>query len=97
MPRIHQNAEKYAREDFQREIRRQQGYYDLMSQRALADASGIPRSTLWAKLNDPDKLEVAELRKLVKTICPDPLILLALVGYTKQDIKRVKTLLEETA
>lgn len=97
MPRIAQYAEKYAKEDFQREVRVKQGYHDLMSLRALGDASGIPHSTLWAKLKDPDKLEVSDLRKLVKTICPDPLILLALVGYSKQDLKRVKTLLEETA
>ncbi len=49
MPRIPQHAEKYAREDFSREVRRQQGYYDLMSQRALAEAAGIPRSTLREK------------------------------------------------
>ena len=97
MPRITQNSEKYAKEDFQKEIRSKQGYHDLMSQRALADAAGIPHSTLWAKLKDPDKLEVADLRKLVKTICPDPLILLALVGYSKQDMKRVRKILEETA
>lgn len=97
MPRILQNADKYAREDFQREIRSRQGFYDLMSLRALSDASGIPHSTLWAKLKEPDKLEVSDLRKLVKAICPDPLILLALLGYTKQDIRRMKNSLEESA
>lgn len=97
MPRINQKADEYARADFQREIRTRQGFYDLMSLRALAEASGIPHTTLWAKLKDPDKLEVADLRKLVKVICPDPLILLALLGYSKQDIRRVKNTLEETA
>lgn len=95
MPRIYQNAERYAKEDFMREIRVRQGYYDLMSQRALADATGIPRSTLWDKLRDPDKLEVADLRKLVKTIQPDPLILLALVGYDSKTIKKVRAMVDE--
>lgn len=97
MPRINQKAEEYARADFQREIRSRQGFYDLMSLRALSEATGIPHSTLWAKLKDPDKLEVADLRKLVKVICPDPVILLALLGYSKQDIRRVKNTLEESA
>ena len=97
MPRISQNAEKYAMEDFQREIRSKQGYYNLMSFRALGAAADIPHVTLWAKLKEPDKLEVAELRKLVKTIRPDPFILLALLGYSRQDIKRAKNRLEEIA
>lgn len=97
MPRIPQNAEKYAKEDFQREIRSRQGYYDLMTYRALGAAADIPYGTLWSKLKDPDKLEVAELRKLVKTLCPDPMIMLALLGYSKQDLKRVRKLLEESA
>lgn len=97
MPRIAQNAEKYAKEDFQREVRSRQGYHNLISLRALGDASGIPHSTLWAKLKDPDKLEVADLRKLVKTICPDPIVLLTLVGYSKQDLRRVRKILEESA
>lgn len=95
MPRITQYSEKYAKEDFQKEIRSKQGYHDLMSQRALADAAGIPHSTLWAKLKDPDKLEVADLRKLVKTICPDPLILLALVGYDSKTVKKVRAMVDE--
>lgn len=97
MPRISQNAERYAKEDFQREIRSKQGYYDLMSYRALGAAADIPYATLWEKLKEPDKLAVADLRKLVKTICPDPLIVLSLLGYSKQDLKRVRKQLEESA
>lgn len=88
MPRIRQYAEKYAREDFQTEIRKQQGVYNLMSVRALAREAGIPHNTLGAKLKDPDRLEVADLRKLVETIEPDPAALLALVGYDSKTIKR---------
>lgn len=90
MPRIHQNAERYAHDDFKREIRQRQGYYDLMSQRALADAAEIPRSTLWAKLQNPDKLDVADMRKLVQTLYPDPAIVLALLGYTQKEITQFK-------
>ena len=89
MPRIRQNSERYAREDFQTEIRRQQGQYDLMSVRALSRAVDIPATTLGAKLKDPDKMEVADLRKLVTTIHPDPVVILALIGYSPTEIKRI--------
>lgn len=88
MPRIHQYAERYAKEDFQSEIRQRQGQYNLMSVRSLAKASGMAATTLGAKLKDPDKLEVADLRKLVAAIRPDPAVLLALVGYTGKEIKK---------
>ena len=88
MPRIRQCAERYAKEDFQSEIRQRQGQYNLMSVRSLAKASGMAATTLGAKLKDPDKLEVADLRKLVATIRPDPAALLALVGYTGKEIKK---------
>lgn len=95
MPRIHQNAERYAKEDFQKEIRRQQGEYNLMSQRSLAEAAGIPQPTLWAKLKDPDKLDVVDLRKIVAAICPDPFVLLALVGYDRKTIRNFIKKLED--
>ena len=90
MPRIYQNADKYAVADFQQEIRKQQGRYNLMSARSLAGAVGIPHTTLTPKLHEPSKLTVADLQKLVPAIHPDPVILLGLLGYSRQEIKRFK-------
>lgn len=90
MPRIHQNAEKYAVADFQQEIRKQQGAHNVMSVRSLATLAGIPHTTLSPKLKEPDKLLVSDIRKLVRAIQPDIGILLALMGYSKQDIKKYK-------
>lgn len=90
MPRIKQNAEKYAAADFLKEVRRQQGEYNVMSVRALAELVGIPNSTLHPKLQDPDKLLVADIRKLVKAIRPDIGIVLELLGYSSKDIKNFK-------
>ena len=81
MPRISQLADKYAREDFAKEIRRKQGEMELMSVRALAEAIDIPASTLGPKLREPDKLDVVDLRKIVKTLSPDPAVILRLLGY----------------
>lgn len=73
--------------DFQREVRVKQGYYNLMTQRALAESSGIPQSTLSKRLANPEDLTVAELRKLVASIIPDPVAILALVGYDERSLK----------
>lgn len=90
MPRIRQNAARYAEVDFLQEIRRRQGHYNLMSVRALAGAAGIPHSTLNPKLHDLKKLTIEDLQKLIPTIHPEPEFLLALVGYSKQEIKKYK-------
>lgn len=81
MPRIKQLADKYAREDFSKEIRRKQGEMELMSIRSLAEATDIPPSTLGPKLREPDKLDVVDLRKIIKTLSPDPAVVLRLLGY----------------
>ena len=90
MPRIHQNAERYASEDFRREIRARQGFHDLMSVRALARATGIPHSTLNPWLHEPERITVEAFQKLVPVIHPDPGVVLTLLGYTRQEIKKFK-------
>ena len=90
MPRIHQNAQKYAVADFQKDVRRQQGVYNLMSVRSLAGAAGIPHTTLNPKLKEPGRLTVEDIQKLVAVIHPNIEILLTLLGYSRQEIKRFK-------
>lgn len=89
MPRIKQYEEKYAENDFRTEMRVRQGYYDLMSQHALAEAVGIPRPTLRKRLLDPGSMSVEELRKLVRAVKPDAGVVLKLLGYTSKDIKKL--------
>lgn len=88
MPRIRQKEMEYAEGDFRAEVRVRQGYCDLMSQQALADAAGIPRPTLRKRLLEPQTMTVEELRKLVGTLCPDPVAVLRLLGYNTKDIRR---------
>ena len=89
MPRLRQLEGKYAEEDFRREIRIRQGYYDLMSQQALAEHAGLPRTTLAKRMAAPAGMTVEELRKLVVAIEPDPAIVLGLLGYKKAAIKKL--------
>lgn len=88
MPRIYQKKKEYAEEDFRTEIRTKQGRYDLMSQQALADQTGIPRPTLRKRLLEPETMNLGELREIVKVLWPDPVVLLRLIGYEGKDIRK---------
>lgn len=87
MSRPRKAPEEHADDKFRREIRVKQGYYDLMTQTELATSCEIPQSTLSKRIAKPENFTVAELRKLVGAITPDPLIILGLLGYSVKDIK----------
>lgn len=84
MPRIRQNADVYARKDFQKAIGRAQVDADLTQKKMLAEASGIPYSTLWKRLENPDDMSLAELKKLLAVLPIPADALLAFVGYPKK-------------
>lgn len=90
MPRIPQYARKYAVEDFQKEVRRQMGEYDLMTKKAVADAAGLDYTTLTRRLKEPGSFTLDQLAKLVKVLRLDPWPILQLAGYSKKDTKSVE-------
>ena len=87
MPRIKQNEEKYAVEDFRKEVRIRQGERDLMSVTALAEEAGMPRTTLTKRLSDPMGMTFGEFRKLNRAARLDPAAVLPLLGYTAKEIR----------
>lgn len=89
MPKIPQYSDRYAAESILREIRTRQGAADLMNNRALADACGIPYQTLLRRLKCPEDFTLGELKKLVKVIPLHPFALLSFLGYGKKDIKKL--------
>lgn len=91
MPRIKQYADKYAAEDFRKEVRMRQGELDLMSKTLLAERAEIPRTTLIKRLSDPMGMSFEEFRKINKAIHPDPGVVLALLGYDAKAIRRFRT------
>lgn len=86
MPRLRQYAENYAAEDFRREMRSRMGYYDL-SQSDLAGQTVLSQSTISTRMRDPNSITVGELRSLIKVLKLNPRIVLALLGYSKKEIK----------
>ena len=85
MPRIRQNAEKYADSDFLKEVRVRMVYQNIQHDQDLAVMSGIPNSTLAAKLKAPEKFTVGQLRKIIQTVNPDPEIVLRFLGCEKNN------------
>ncbi|MBR3973254.1 MAG: hypothetical protein IKJ99_04825 [Oscillospiraceae bacterium] len=89
MPRIRQYANRYTQEDFIKAICKAQVDANLMQKKQLAEASGIPYSTLWKRLKKPDDMSLKELKQLL-TVIPIPADdLLKFVGYSCKERKRV--------
>lgn len=88
MSRPRQDPDIARKELFQRAVLHGQVDAGLTQKKALAEASGIPYATLWKRLDDPDNMTVAELRKIIGTIPIDPDAVLTLVGYSRKDILR---------
>lgn len=89
MARIKQYAEKYAVEDFKKEVRMRQGERDLMSKTALAEAADLPRTTVTKRLEEPMTMTFGEFRKLNEAVRLDPVAVLPLLGYTGKEIKKL--------
>lgn len=80
MPRIRQYEEKYQREDFCKAIAHAQVDAGVKTAKALAEAVGMPHSSLWKLLQEPEKITLGQLRKIVKVIPIKPADVLAFVG-----------------
>lgn len=94
MPRIRQRAEIYANEDLCKELCGRMGYLGL-SQRDLAQATGISQSTISNRIRNPNSITLCELRTLVRALKPDPATVLASLGYSHKDIKKALDKKEE--
>ena len=81
MPRIRQYAQRYADEDFVKEILRQKIECGIKSDAELARSTGISPATLCKRKKEPDTSTVAELRELVRELNPDANVLLKFLGY----------------
>lgn len=90
MPKIRQNADRYAADGFRKEVRIKQGENDLMSKTALAEEADLPRTTLTKRLADPDSMTFGEFKKLNLAIHPDIGVVLTLLGYSSKEIKKFR-------
>ena len=90
MPRKTQNPDDAAVEAFTDEINAQCWRFGYRTQASLGDALGISQVTAGKYLRSPADMKFATLRKVVKMLRPDPIIVLKAIGYSDLDIKKLK-------
>jgi len=81
-------AEQDSIRDFLADVNAQCWRYGYKTQESLGNAIGVSQVTAGAYLRDPRNMAFSTLRRLVKAVKPDPLLLLKAVGYTANDIKK---------
>lgn len=89
MPRIRQYAERYASEDFWKEIDRCCPMAGIQSNNsaALGEKTGVDHQTLRNYRNGKTEMRVSTLRKLVTTLRPNPAVILKTLGYSEKEIR----------
>ena len=80
-------VEKEALAAFVGEVNAQRWRYGYTSYRSLGDALGIAMDTANNYIKNPDTIRISVLRKMVKLLKLDPMIVLAALGYTSRDIR----------
>ena len=89
MPRIRQNANKYAMNDFRAEINAQCGRLGYKSQKSLGDALGVSQVTAGNYIKSPETIQIGKLRDLIKVLQLDPVVVLKALGYSTKEIKNM--------
>lgn len=75
---------------FLEEINAQCWRYGYKTQASLGEALGVSQVTAGKYLRDPGDMVFRTLRRLVRTLKPDPAVVLKALGYTATDIKSFK-------
>lgn len=96
MPRTRLYADKYAYDDFVKEVKAQRGRFDLNTNKALGLATGMKESTARVRMMNPEDLTVRELRSLIKALRLDIWTVLRFIGYETKEVNKAKKSEEET-
>lgn len=89
MAKFEHVAEQDSINEFVAEVNAQCWRYGYKTQESLGNAIGVSQVTAGKYLRDPAQMAFSTLRKLVKAVKPDPILLLKAVGYTAGDIKKI--------
>lgn len=88
MPRIRQYADKYAQDDFLKEIDSRCVWAGFRTNEDLGSAVGVSNDTVRNYKKDPGRIRLDVLRKMVQKLKLDPGIVLRFIGYSNQDIRK---------
>lgn len=95
MAKFEHIADQDAVNKFLEEVNAQCWRFGYRSQAALGLALDVSQVTAGKYLKDPDGMTFATIRKLVKVLKPNPLILLKAIGYTNNDLRQFVKELEQ--
>lgn len=88
MPRIRQNAERDAMNDFLSDVKGQMARHGYTSQKALGKALGLCQGTVGNYLTSPGSIRLDVLKEMCKTLKLDPITILRALGFSSKDIKK---------
>lgn len=88
MPRIMQYKEKYAEEDFVRELDARCAWERLKTQEEIGKAIGVSGPSIGNYRNKPGKIKLETMQKIVKVLKFNPGIILRYLGYSQQEIRK---------
>lgn len=88
MPKTECNYKLVAQDEFLKEIESRCVWVGLRTNDALGNAVGVTGRTIGNHKQDPGKMQVAVLQKMIKTLQLSPLIVLRFLGYSTQDIRK---------
>lgn len=77
-----------ARTAFRKELEHCMLDVGITSKKELAIRAGRDPRTIYRRFEDVGKMDISDLADLKDLLCPNPLILLQAIGYTKKDIMR---------
>lgn len=88
MPRIRQYQEKYAEEDFIRELDARCGWAQLKTQNEIGKAIDVSGASIGNYRKQPGKIKLETMQKIVKVLKFSPGIILRYLGYSQQEIRK---------
>jgi hypothetical protein len=61
-----------------------------MDQKDIGGLLNLSPARISGLMADPDSMTVGRLRKVIRTVLPDPIIVLAYLGYDQKTLNRLK-------
>lgn len=88
MPKIRQYADKYAQDDFLKELGSRCVWAGFQTNEDLGKAIGTCGASVGNYKKDPGRIRLDTMQKMVKTLKLDPGVVLRFLGYSSQDIRK---------
>lgn len=82
-------AAEIAQQNFRKAVKHQLVEFDMI-QRDLGELLGLKGPQTSIQLANPDKIPVGRLREIIRILRLDPMVILALLGYTDKELKQLR-------